>query len=85
MYATASPEQFELYPDEYVGVLLVRQVLPGVGQLGPLFWAAEEVPTGFEEASSREGVVGLAAMDAQTQGDLRPFLADPVRTTTPPS
>ena len=26
LYATASPTQFELYPDEYIGTLLLRQV-----------------------------------------------------------
>jgi len=38
MYATASPTQFELYPDEFVDRLLVRRVFPGLGQMGPIFW-----------------------------------------------
>ena len=73
-YASASPHQFCLFPDPYKDVLLLRRIDPpsanGSVQLGPVFWAAASVPSGFEEASTLNGIVPLSAMDKQTQDDV---------------
>jgi hypothetical protein len=69
-YAAASPKQFCLYPDQYFSLLLLREVLPGVGQFGKIFWAAGAIPAGFEEASAINHVVTLRDMDAVTQADI---------------
>ena len=56
---------------EDTNVLLLRLVGSGVpAVLGKVFWASSRIPTGFEEASAREGVVPSSAMDARTQADL---------------
>jgi hypothetical protein len=85
----AQGSQFCLWPDgvdprnagppghrQPVGVLLLRRVL-GLGQLGPAFWAADTVPSGFAPASAAAGLLTANQTDAQTQGDaalLRPAL-----------
>lgn len=82
VYAAASPKQFCLYPAPYQNVLLLRRVFDdAVGHFGPIFWAADTIPKGFQEASERENVTALSAQDAQTRSDiatLTPF------STTPP-
>ena len=56
---------------EDTNVLLLRRVGAGIpAALGPIFWASRKIPTGFEEASAREGVVPSSLMDAQTHADL---------------
>jgi hypothetical protein len=82
----AQGSQFCLWPDgvdprnagppgqrQPVGTLLLRRVA-GLGQLGPLFWAARAVPAGFGPASQAAGILTLDAMDAQTQGDMAGLL-----------
>ena len=52
------------------GALLMRQVLPGVGKLGPLFWAATEVPAAWAAASAELRIEALPAQAAQTVADV---------------
>mmetsp|Transcript_45353 Transcript_45353/g.107046 ORF Transcript_45353/g.107046 Transcript_45353/m.107046 type:complete len:371 (+) Transcript_45353:142-1254(+) len=73
-YAGASPKQFCLWPDPYPSLLLLRQILPGVGHFGPVFWAANTVPSGFEQATSLRGVRTLNQMDSTTQADVAAIL-----------
>lgn len=70
-YATATPHQFCLFPDPFESVLLMRRVLPGIGNFGPVFWAAEEIPAGFEEASAALGIVTSSEMGADVAADLK--------------
>ena len=70
LYAGASPIQMCLYPDQYASVLLLRQVMPGLGNFGQAFWATASVPKGFEAASASHNVTTLPNMDAQTQADI---------------
>ena len=52
-------------------VLLLRRVLSAEeGSFGPVFWAAQEVPPGFEEASELNGVLTLRKVDNQTRFDI---------------
>jgi len=52
-------------------VLLLRQVLSAAtGKFGPVFWAANEVPQGFEQATAINGVLTLASVDDQTREDI---------------
>ena len=75
-YAAASPEQFCLWPPPAKSPVLMRKVGAGIpAPLGPLFWLADAIPDGFAEASAREGVVALPAMDAATRADMA-LLAD---------
>jgi hypothetical protein len=53
--------------------LLMRRVLPGIGNLGPIFWAAEQVPADWAAASKALGIGALPAQDAQTVADVRPL------------
>lgn len=76
-YAGASPNQFCVYPIQSQvprlgqATLLLRQILaPGLGQFGPVFWATNQVPPGFEEVTALNGVKTLDQMDAQTQSDI---------------
>jgi hypothetical protein len=89
LYVAASPKQFCLYPATEIGMpvgteptnatltLLLRSVLPGLRNLGPLFWASDVIPPGLEDASSAQGVLTLDQTDNQTQTDLRAFLSNP--------
>lgn len=71
LYAGASPKQMCLFPDQYESVLLLRQVHGnGTGQLGPIFWASDTIPPGFEAASSMLGIRTASEMDAQTAADV---------------
>eukprot|EP00759_Apiculatamorpha_spiralis_P018527 PhF_6_TR24845/c0_g1_i4/m.34276 len=60
----ASGYQFCLWPDgldprnagppghmQPKGVLMMRRVYDGVGNLGPVFWVSNQVPLGFEESA----------------------------------
>lgn len=58
-----------------VGTLMLRRV-EGLGRLGPLFWAARDVPAGFGPASAAAGALTLGAMDADTQADVALLRAD---------
>ena len=72
VYAAASPKQFCLYPDQYFSLLLLREViLPGLGKFGPIFWASDAVPSGFEEASKLNNISILSQMDSETQANIR--------------
>jgi hypothetical protein len=52
-------------------VLLLRRVLSAeAGSFGPVFWAAQEVPPGFEQASDINGVLTLKSVDDQTRSDI---------------
>jgi len=52
-------------------VLLLRRVLSAeAGSFGPVFWAAQEVPPGFEEATDINGVLTLKSVDDQTRSDI---------------
>jgi hypothetical protein len=52
--------------------LLMREIKPGIGNLGPIFWAdkSNEVPTGWEKASAQHKFLTLREVDAQTQADV---------------
>lgn len=80
-YAAASPKQFCLYPDEYQDILLLREVFTdSPGKLGPMFWASDEIPSDYAEASAINDVVGFADMDNETKSILTPFLTNPEET-----
>ena len=49
----------------------MRRVLPGIGKLGPIFWAAEEVPPLWVAVSAKLGIAALPAQDAPTCGCCR--------------
>ena len=83
----AQGSQFCLWPDgvdprnagppgqrQPVGTLLLRRVLPGVGRLGPAFWAADAVPRGFGPASAAAGLLTANATDAVTRADVAALL-----------
>ena len=91
----AQGSQFCLWPDgvdprnagppgqpQPVGVLLLRRVLPGIGALGPPFWAAASVPHGFAPASAAAGLLTLPQMDATTRADMVALL-DPAMKALP--
>jgi hypothetical protein len=70
-YAAASPDQFYLYPAMYQSLVLMRRVItPGFGKFGPIFWATDALPPGYENASAALGILTLAQMDAATQADI---------------
>eukprot|EP01147_Barroeca_monosierra_P000224 gene224-3603_t len=73
-YASASPHQFCLFPYPYVGDdfrLLLRRVSSGVPpQFGDVFWAALQIPPGFEEASHLNSIKTLSQMDFETRADI---------------
>jgi hypothetical protein len=72
-YASASPQQFCLFPAPVTSPVLLRQVISGPtipSELGRLFWLSNSIPKGYEEASKREGVVALSDMDDQTRADM---------------
>jgi len=77
----AQGSQFCLWPDgidtrnagppgqqQPVGVLLLRRIFDGTGKLGPVFWAANHTPAGFEPVSV--GVLTANETDEETQTDL---------------
>ena len=52
-------------------VLLLRRVLSAAdASFGPVFWAAPQIPPGFEEASSINNVLTLASVDQETRSDI---------------
>eukprot|EP00730_Choanoeca_flexa_P000855 TRINITY_DN10367_c0_g1_i4.p1 TRINITY_DN10367_c0_g1~~TRINITY_DN10367_c0_g1_i4.p1 ORF type:complete len:464 (+),score=51.85 TRINITY_DN10367_c0_g1_i4:1-1392(+) len=63
-YASASPHQFCLFPYPYsydANVLLLRRIVTlHPPTFGPIFWANTDVPSGFEEASVRLGLLTAA-------------------------
>lgn len=60
-----------MFPDQYPADLLLRRVYSnGTQQLGPVFWAASSVPTGFEEASNALGIEPIGKQDKTTQADV---------------
>mmetsp|Transcript_8118 Transcript_8118/g.10499 ORF Transcript_8118/g.10499 Transcript_8118/m.10499 type:complete len:378 (-) Transcript_8118:168-1301(-) len=85
LYAAASPIQFCLYPDyQYQNVLLLREVYLNnsnhqeeEGQLGQIFWASNEIPQEYYNASIKNNIVGFKDMDNETQSILEPFLNNP--------
>jgi predicted neuraminidase len=59
--------------------LLMREVLPGLHSLGPIFWASRSVPKDWAPASKALGFKTIDQMDKQTQADvalLSPEMAD---------
>ncbi|KAA0158338.1 hypothetical protein FNF31_05023 [Cafeteria roenbergensis] len=82
VYASASPKQFCLFPDQYQNQLLLRRVYTNTTMLlGSPFWAASTIPAGFEEASKLRGVVTSNMMDSQTIADVALLTAN---ATDPP-
>jgi hypothetical protein len=84
----AAGAQYCLWPDpinprncgppkfqQQVRTLVMREVFPGMHTFGPLFWAANEVPTGWEKATAQYGLKTVNEMDAQTQGDVATLTA----------
>lgn len=84
----AQGSQFCLWPDgvdprnagppgqiQPVGTLMLRRVA-GLGELGPLFWAADVVPKGFGPASAAAGVLTLNQTDGTTRADVALLRAD---------
>lgn len=79
-YVAASPTQFCLYPDVYQDILLLREVFTndGIpGKLGQIFWASNEIPNDYIEASQINNVIGFQDMDNETIMNLSPFLTNP--------
>jgi hypothetical protein len=68
-YAAASPQQFCLYgANLWQDQLLLRRVFtPGLHNFGPLFWAANTIPAGFELVSATLGIKTLNQTDTQTR------------------
>lgn len=58
-----------------MGTLMLRRVA-GLGELGPLFWAADVVPKGFGPASAAAGVLTLNQTDGATRADVALLRAD---------
>lgn len=71
MYAAASPKQFCLYPDQYQDILLLRRVFTGgFHSFGPIFWANDTVPAGYENITAALNILTLGQTDATTQADI---------------
>jgi hypothetical protein len=72
VYAAATVgSQFYLYPDQQMSNLLLRRVyLPGMHQFGPIFWATNSPPPGFENISAQLNISTLNQMDEWTQSDI---------------
>jgi hypothetical protein len=79
----AQGSQFCLWPDgldprnagppgqaQPVGTLMLKRILPGLGNFGPAFWAASSVPAGFGPASAAAGILTVGQTDEQTQADV---------------
>jgi hypothetical protein len=82
LYASASPKQFCLFPDQYQDVLLLRRVLTNsTGSFGPVFWATYPPPSQFSEASMINGVLNLTEVDSITKEDVA--LLTPLADETP--
>eukprot|EP01084_Bolivina_argentea_P050634 93129_1 len=50
--------------------LLMRQILPGLGKLGAVFWASNIAPTEYDRATQTFDILTLSDMDSQTQNDI---------------
>lgn len=83
VYAAASPTQFCLYPDQYQDVLL-RQVFSGYDSFGPIFWASQTIPKGWEENSAVHKLSTLSQMPASVQADIK-LLSNPMTRPCDPS
>lgn len=66
--AAASPIQFCLFPDQYMRVLLSREVFSN-NTLGPVFWANGAVPSGYGPTSATNHIRVLGDMPAYVQQD----------------
>eukprot|EP01052_Picozoa_sp_SAG31_P037804 SAG31_NODE_4940_length_2847_cov_5.790393_1_plen_506_part_00 len=62
---------------EATDTLLMREIMNTTadGGLGPLFWAAQEVPRQWTEASKKLGIKVISEMDSQTQQDVHQLSA----------
>jgi len=82
LYASASPKQFCLFPDQYQDVLLLRRVFTNsTGFFGPVFWATNPPPAQFSEATLINGVLNLTEVDSITRDDVA--LLTPLAEETP--
>ena len=54
--------------------LVMREVL-GFNEFGPMFWLSDEVPHGYEDASTQYDIGLVRGMSAQTQSDMAPLKA----------
>ena len=71
LYASASPTQFCLFPDQYQDVLLLRRVFTNMTDVfGPIFWATYPPPSLFKEASLINGILNLTEVDTTTKDDI---------------
>jgi len=70
VYSAASPDQFCLWPVQWPKLTLMRQVYPGIGKFGPIFWMTNDIPKGYETATALNGIVTLNKMDPQTIADI---------------
>eukprot|EP01084_Bolivina_argentea_P035973 66582_1 len=50
--------------------LLMREILPGIGNLGKIFWATYTAPIEFQAATKAFEIPTLTDMDKQTQNDI---------------
>ena len=48
----------------------MREILPGIGNLGQLFWLSSNPPSQYAAAAAAHNVTVLNRMDAETQQDL---------------
>jgi len=93
----AQGAQFCLWPDgadprnagpprqrQPAGALLLRRVLPGVGALGPPFWASASPPPALAAAAAAAGVLALADAGADAAADAAALAAGAAGAGAPP-
>eukprot|EP00729_Bicosta_minor_P022545 gene22545-11964_t len=52
------------------GILMMREILPGIGNLGQLFWTSDHPPSQYAAAAAAHNVTTLKLMDSETRNDL---------------
>ena len=56
---------------QYNNTLLMREILPGIGNLGPMFWASNTAPEVFAETTKVNNIPTLQNMSDITQMDIK--------------
>lgn len=49
---------------------MMREILPGIGNLGQLFWTSDHPPSQYAAAAAAHNVTTLKLMDSETRNDL---------------
>eukprot|EP01084_Bolivina_argentea_P050636 93131_1 len=55
---------------QYNNTLMIRQILPGIGNIGNVFWASNTPPAQFSAATKYYNIPTVIDMDKQTQNDI---------------